>query len=252
MKTLNKLTLALLATCAFNASAKVESTIEKTFELTAQGQLVLENVNGDVNIESWQQNSIKVTAELQAKTQEDLDRIEVNMKQSGNRVSVETDYSEGRSGWSNNGSSGSVDYTVMVPANIDLRDIELVNGSLNIENVSGELNADVVNGSVEATGLAADVEVDSVNGAVELSFADSAKNLDISVDTVNGGIRLYLPDDFGAQVEVSTGNGSIKTDYGLSGTKGAYYGTDLKGSFGDGSSEIELESVNGSVKILRK
>ncbi|MDG1732729.1 MAG: hypothetical protein P8H39_07100 [Thalassotalea sp.] len=252
MKTLNKLTLALLAACAFNASAKVENTIEKSFDLSAQGQLVLENINGDVNIESWSQNTVKVTADIQAKTQEDLDRIEIKMKQSGDRISVETDYSRNDSGWSNNGSSGTVDYTVMVPANIDLRDIELVNGSLNIVNVSGELNADVVNGSVEASGMSSDVEVDSVNGAVELSFADSAKNLDISVDTVNGSIRLYLPEDFGAQVEVSTGNGSIKTDYGLSGTKGAYYGTDLTGSFGDGSSEIELESVNGSVKILKK
>lgn len=253
MNTLTKITIALLTTCALNVHANVNDTIEKTFNLSGQGELVLENINGDVVIESWDNNSVKVTAEINASSQEARDRVQVKMKQSGDRIIVETDYENNSGGWGrNSNNSGSVDYVVMVPKDIDLRELDVVNGSLMIKNVSGELNADVVNGSVDASGLASDVSVESVNGAVELRFDDAAKNLEISVETVNGSIRLYVSDNFGATVTASTGNGSIKTDFGLQGTKGTYYGNELEGKFGDASSEIELESVNGSIKVLKK
>ena len=238
---------------AFNSYADVNDTIERSFDLTGKGQLLLENVNGDITIESWAQKAVKVTAEITASDQAAFDRVKVKMKQSGNRVSVETDYQDSDGSWNKDSrGSSSVEYTIMVPADIDLREIELVNGSLVVTKVSGELNAEVVNGSVEATGLASDAEVESVNGSVSLELADTAKNVDISVETVNGSIKIYVPENFGAQIEASTGNGSIKTDFGVQGTKGTYYGTDLNASFGDGSSEIEAESVNGSIKILKK
>lgn len=256
MNTLIKLSLApviaLTAMLTFGVQASVEDTVEQTFELSGKGQLVIDNVNGDIAIEAWQQNTVKVTANITASNQKSRDRIDIIMKQNGDRITVETDYLEQDGDWGRNSNGGSVNYTVMVPVNLDLRNIELVNGSLTVSNVAGELNADVVNGSVEATGLASNVEVDSVNGGVELTFADNAKNIEIEVETVNGGIRLYVPENFGANVEASTGNGAIKTDFGLAGTKGKYYGNDLEGSFGDASSDIEVESVNGSIRILKK
>ncbi|KGK00424.1 DUF4097 family beta strand repeat-containing protein [Thalassotalea sp. ND16A] len=237
---------------AFNAQASIHDTVEKSFDMSGKGQLMLDNVNGDVTIESWDKKVVQVTADITAEDQEARDRVQIKMKQSGNRITVETDYEENHGGWGHNSGGGSVDYTIMVPANIDLREIDVVNGSLTVVNVSGELNADVVNGSVEASGLASDVEVESVNGAVELTFADSAKNIDIETETVNGSIRLHLPANFGAKVTAETGNGSIKTDYGIQGVKGRYYGNDMKGTIGDGSSDINLESVNGSIKLLKK
>ncbi len=235
---------------SFNAMAKETKTIEKSFDLTGKGQLLLENVNGDVDIASWDENRVLVTAKLKAKNEDALERIEVTMKQSNNRIRVETDYKK-NDGWGNN-NGGSVDYKVMVPSNIDLRELELVNGSLTIENVSGELRAELVNGSIEATGLAQNASVDTVNGSVRLTFADQVKGIEVDVNSVNGSIRLMFPKGFGARVEASTGNGSIKTDFGLSAQKGRFYGTELEGEFGDGSSELELESVNGSIKILEK
>ncbi|NMP15223.1 MULTISPECIES: DUF4097 family beta strand repeat-containing protein [unclassified Thalassotalea] len=252
MKTINKIILPTLLLASFGSIAAANETKEQRFDLTGKGQLLLENVNGDVEITSWSEKAVLVTANITADDQDDLDNVKVIMKQNGNRIIVETEYQESDGGWGRNSNSGSVDYSVKVPENIDLREIDLVNGSLLVENVAGELNVDIVNGSVEATGMAADVEVDSVNGGVELTFADDAKNVDIEVETVNGGIRLYLPENFGANVDASTGNGSIKTDFGIKSVKGEYWGTDLEGKIGDGSSDIELESVNGSIRLLKK
>ncbi|TLU66781.1 DUF4097 domain-containing protein [Thalassotalea litorea] len=251
MKKLSLVSVALASLITFQAQADVDKTVEKTFDLSGQGELLVDNVNGNVEISAWDQNKIAVKAIITADDEDDLQNVEVKMHQSGDRVSVETDYKE-RGGWGNSNGSGSVEYIIQVPASIDLKEIDLVNGALTIEGVRGELNADMVNGSIEATGLASNVEVDAVNGGIELTFADDAKDLDIEVETVNGGIRLFFPENFGAKVEASTGNGSIRTDFGLTGDKGKYYGTDLSGKFGDASSDLELESVNGSIKVLKK
>lgn len=251
MKALKKVSVVLFAVLALNVNAKVNDTVEKSFDLTGKGQLLLENINGDVDIESWSEQRVKVTANISAKNQESRDRIKINTKQSGNRISVETEYEQESGSWGHNNNGGSVDYVIMVPQTIDLRKLEVINGSLTIKQVAGELNADVINGKINASGLASDINVDSINGAVELSLADTAKNIDIEVETVNGSIRVYVPKDFGAKVEASSGNGSIKTDFGIQGTKGKYYGNDLEGNFGDASSNIRLESVNGSIKVLK-
>lgn len=232
-----------------SAVAKVTKTIEKSFELRGKGTLALDNVNGDVDIKAWAKKSVLVKATLRAKNDDALQNIDVKMTQSDNRINVKTDYKENKNG-NNNG--GSVDYVVMVPKNIDLPAIELVNGGLTIEGVAGELNADLVNGSLDAFGLNSNTTVDTVNGSVKLAYADTVKNVDINVESVNGSIRLYLPSNFGAELEASTGNGVIKTDFGLTSDKGRFYGTDLDGKFGDASSNIELESVNGSIKVLKK
>ncbi|WP_394172571.1 DUF4097 family beta strand repeat-containing protein [Thalassotalea litorea] len=251
MKNLSLLSLALASLITFQAQADVDKTVEKSFDLSGKGELLVDNVNGNVEINAWDQNQVAVTAIITADDEDDLQNVEVKMHQSGDRISIETDYKE-RGGWGNSNGSGSVKYVIKVPETMDLKEIDLVNGALTVEGVRGELHADMVNGSIEASGLASNVDVEAVNGGIELTFADDAKNLDIEVETVNGGIRLYLPADFGARIEASTGNGSIRTDFGLTGEKGKYYGTDLSGKFGDASSDVELESVNGSIKVLKK
>ncbi|WP_371186713.1 DUF4097 domain-containing protein [Thalassotalea maritima] len=250
MNTVKQLVLSSLFVVATPALADVSQTIEKTFEVGDSSQLILENVNGDVTISSWDQSKIMVTAVKVANDQDALDRMQVILKQSGDRVVVETEYKSDE-GWGKNANGGSIEFTVKVPTNAKLRDIDLVNGSLQVNDVAGELNVDIVNGSVEATGLASDVEIDSVNGGVELKFSNTASNIDIDVETVNGGIRLYLPSDFSAEIDASTGNGAIKTEFGLQGIKGKYYGTDLEGTIGNGDANIDLDSVNGSIRILK-
>lgn len=244
----------VLAVFAFNASAKYNDTIEKTFELTGKAQLQLENINGDVFIKGWDKEQIQVTANVTAKNQASFDQIKVEMEQSANRIMVETDYEDRDGSWgrNNNGNNGKVEYTIMMPVSTEIRELDVINGSITIDNISGKVDADVVNGSLKATGLASDVKVDSVNGSVKLTFAAQTKNIEVNVETVNGSIKLYLPDDFGAKIEASTGNGSIKTDFGVQGTKGKFYGTDIDTKFGDASSELNLESVNGSIKVMKR
>lgn len=230
--------------------ADVEETIEKSFDVNEQATLRLSNINGAVDIQGWDRNEIKVTAFIKAKTQEARDRINIDFSHSSNGVSVETEH-EKQSSWNNN-QSGKVDYTVMVPFGASLTDIELVNGSLVIDKVQGEIKADTVNGSINIQGLADDIELNSVNGSIKATYNTIDNDINnIELATVNGSIKLFMPDNLNATIDAETMHGSIKTAYGLSSDKKMFSGRSLSGTVGSGDIRINLESVNGSIKVMK-
>ncbi|MFB0979453.1 MAG: DUF4097 family beta strand repeat-containing protein [Alteromonadaceae bacterium] len=230
--------------------ADVEDTVEKSFDVSQQAVLRLANLNGGVDIEGWDKNEIKITAIITADDQEDRDRIKIQFHQSSNDVSVETEY-EKQLPWGRNDSSGRVDYKVMVPFGASLAEIDLVNGLLVIDKVKGEIKANTVNGAINVQGLADDVELNSVNGSIKATYHQIDNIDDIDLTTVNGSIKLYLPSELSATINAETMHGSIKTAFGLSSNKKVFSGRSLSGSVGRGDININLESVNGSIKVMK-
>ncbi|MDO6428789.1 hypothetical protein Q4489_17405 [Thalassotalea sp. 1_MG-2023] len=248
MKNKILLTLSLLMLSSATL-ADVKDEIKQSFNVSPAAEFRLNNVNGDVEIIGWKKEVISITAIITADDQEGRDRIEVDMQENSRGVSVETRYK--KSNWNKN-SSGSVDYEVNVPVGTKLSDIELVNGSLTIKNVSGAMKLQTVNGSIDAAGLANNSEISSVNGSVDVNYIDSIEQLDdISIETVNGRVVLSLPANINADVEVETMHGSIKNDFGLSAKKNMFTGRSLEGMIGSGDVQVDIETVNGSVKIKK-
>jgi len=242
--------LTLASTFAFSVYADVTDTIEKSFDVSGNSHFSLENVNGEVEITGWAEQIIKVEATISAENKDEFDRVEVKMEQSGQNVSVETDYEE-NSRWGNN-QSAQVTYRVWLPSDTNLSKIESVNGRLTIENVTGEVNVQVVNGSIKAKGLTSNSKISSVNGSIKVYYqavSDNLKNIDI--ETVNGSIKLYLPNSINANLDLETMHGSIKTDFGLSAQKNTFTGNSLRGNIGSGDVGINMESVNGSIKVMK-
>jgi len=245
------LSCTLSSVFAFSVYADVTDTVEKSFDVDASSLFSLGNINGGVEITSWSDPVIKVEATISADNQDAIDRVQIKMKQNGQKVSVETDYEE-HSSWRNN-QSAKVTYRVWLPAETNLSEIELVNGSLNIENVSGEIKAQVVNGSIKATGLTNNSEISSVNGSIKVYYQSVSTELkDIDIETVNGSIKLYLPSDIDANLDLETMHGSIKTEFGISSQKNTFTGHSLRGDIGSGDIDINMESVNGSIKVLKQ
>lgn len=230
--------------------ADVVDEIEKSFDVSSDAKFKLENINGKVNITAWNKDVIQVNAVVTAKNQDDRDRIHIDMDQNNQGVHVETRYDKGGS-WGNH-SSGKVEYTINVPVDAELSAIDLVNGSLVIEGVKGEIKAELVNGSIKASGLTSSSEINSVNGSIKVYYQDVSRDLkNIQLETVNGSIKLYLPEDINASVDVDTMHGSIKNDFGLHADKNMFVGRSLSGDIGSGDVRISMESVNGSIKILK-
>ena len=152
-------TIALLASLFVLASATRASVTEKftqTYPLTADGVIHLENINGDIQIAAWDQPGVSLVAEKRARDDEELKRIELIIEAQPAHLSIRTKYTK-KSGWSffGNNNQGSVHYTLLVPAGVQLDKIDSVNSDITVKGVHGTVNLNTVNGRIDASGLAA-------------------------------------------------------------------------------------------------
>ena len=243
----------IMTTLTWSVQAEVIDKIEKSFNVAAHSQFSLENINGAVEISSWDQPVIQVNVTIKTDNQDDRDLITIDMQQNNRGVKVETRYTKKSTwGFGNNNNSGNVSYTIKVPSDVNLSSIELVNGSLIIDNVHGDIHAELVNGSVKAFDLMGNVDMSSINGSIKVSYQSLADNFEqIKVQTVNGSIKIKLPESVSASVNAETVHGSIKNEFGLSVEDGSFIGKNLQGNIGTGEAKISLDTVNGSIKISK-
>ncbi len=148
----------------------------------------------------------------------------------------------------NNNNPASVHYQLHVPQNARLHSISLVNGSLTVLKVTGEVNANLVNGKTQINDLAGPIDISSVNGTIDASYSSLNNVRDIRLKSVNGSVELGLPASPNADIKASTVNGGIRTDFPLQ-VKGEFVGHRLSGTLGSGGTQIELSNVNGSIHI---
>ena len=236
----------LVGTLAF-AETREEPT--QTFPLQAGGYLSLENINGDVTIEGWKKNEVSIRA-VKKGNSKDLDRIkivvDVDRYEKKDWIHIETEYPTLTS------KLGSVDYTIQVPSDAILEDIELVNGNLTVSGVTGYLSLGTVNGSITASGMAGNAWIETVNGDLNLSFDKMDDGQSVDLESVNGAIVIRLPSKSNAHVNAETVNGNISNEFDLTVEKGEWVGSSCEGRVGSGGARIALETVNGSIEIKKR
>src|SRR6267154_1349044 len=217
---------------------EITEEFHQTYPLNANGRVSIENINGGVRISVWDQNEVKVDAVKRAYTKEKLEEAKVDVNASADSVRIRTEYPERNQSFSDGESRrhnnpATVEYSLTIPRKARIDSADLVNGSLDIEGVEGDVKLSTVNGGVEAT----------------ITRLEESKTT--SLNSVNGSIVLTIPSDSNAQVKANTIHGSITNDFGLQVNDGEYVGHDLSGQIGNGGPRIRLSNVNGSIAIKR-
>ena len=237
-------------------SQELTEEFHQIYPLNATGRVSIENINGDVRISVWDQNTVKVDAVKRAYKRERLDEARVEVTSTADSVRIKTKYPEenwtfsDREARRSNGPA-TVEYSLTIPRKARIDSADLVNGSLEIEGAEGDVKAACVNGELKARGLTGEVKLSTVNGGVEASIVRLDEAKATSLNSVNGSIVLIIPANSNAQVRASTIHGGITNDFGLRVNDGEYVGHDLSGQIGAGGPRIRLSNVNGSIAIKR-
>jgi DUF4097 and DUF4098 domain-containing protein YvlB len=256
MKTvLGVLCVLLLVAAAGSADEAYQEVIDQNYPLAAGGTVSLENVNGDVTVEAWDRDEVRVHAVKSAGSQELLDELEVKIDATSSAVRINTEYPSSR-GWRDrdDGHRGSsrhtkVEYTLTVPRTAAIRDFDLVNGDLLVVGVAGGIDAATVNGDIVVREAAGSAELETVNGDIELRLDGAADADRIELQSVNGTIDLFLGPSTGAEIRAETVNGGLSNDFGIEVRKGKYVGASFDGTIGGGGPRVELETVNGRIAV---
>jgi DUF4097 and DUF4098 domain-containing protein YvlB len=124
--------------------------------------------------------------------------------------------------------------------------ISTVNGGLDVSGIEGRVHAEATNGGIRARDLIGPIEASTTNGGVDVSMLKLSDS--IKLETVNGGIKLSLPADAKASVLAQVVNGGIDVD-GVTIDAQTMSKRKLEGKMNGGGPNIDLQGVNGGIKI---
>lgn len=201
--------------------------------------------NGGIKIEGWSRNEILVRAKVtaHARTESAAERLAEETEIRTARTILADVPDTGRKEWV------SVSYQLFVPRRSNLS-LETHNGGISIENVAGDLSFDALNGGVHLADLAGDVRGQTTNGGVNVELSGDAWEGDgLDVRTTNGGVKIYVPDDYSADLETSTVNGKVEVDFPV--TVRGRIDSRISTTLGNGGKTIRVKTTNGSVKVRR-
>jgi DUF4097 and DUF4098 domain-containing protein YvlB len=250
--------LTLAATTA--AASELRETIDRTFDVRPGATLSVDNVNGRVEVNSWDQPKIRVRAEKKAEGRDGDDvkqamaEMKVDIMARPDGVSVKTTEPDKALGFLDavfgHHVNRSVHYEITVPRNANLK-LETVNGGVYVDNVNGSLNLDTTNGKIQVARCSGSIDASTTNGGIQAELLSVTAGKSMRFETTNGHITVVLPSTFAAEVDASTTNGRISTDLPV--LTRTFDKNTLRGTVnGGGGAILRLRTTNGGIDIKSK
>jgi len=256
---------------------------------TVQGTPVVRatTFDGSIHIQSWDKPEVLIEIEKRGPTREAVDALEVKSSQNGDTIEIEVPKPRNVSfqvvGM---GNSPSARLTVWVPKRADVR-ARSGDGSIVIESVNGRIEIHTGDGSIRANDIAGEltlstgdgsVTVDGAEGRLTLDTGDGGVNVagkltgvklhtgdgsivyraqpgtamaeDWDITTGDGGVSIYLPSDFGAELDAHTGDGTIRNDLDVEPSgSGQISRRTVRGRLGAGGRQLRIRTGDGSIRL---
>ena len=256
---------------------------------TVQGTPVVRasTFDGSIHIQSWDKPEVFIEIEKRGPTREAVDALEVKSSQNGDTIEIEVPKPRNVSfqvvGM---GNSPTASLNVWVPKRADVR-ARSGDGSIVIESVNGRIEIHTGDGSIRANDIAGEltlstgdgsVTVDGAEGRLTLDTGDGGVNVagkltgvklhtgdgsivyraqpgtamaeDWDITTGDGGVSIYLPSDFGAELDAHTGDGTIRNDLDIEPSgSGQISRRTVRGRLGAGGRQLRIRTGDGSIRL---
>jgi hypothetical protein len=233
----------------------LEKTWERTFAVEGDARFALSNVNGRIDVSSWDKGEIAINAEItikapsKSKAEELYEKMRFIVEEQGDYVGVEADLPRIRQVGFHFGehTSISIRYDVKVPRRVSL-DVKNVNGDVEAEGIRGTFDIETVNGDIVLRSMEGEGEAMTVNGGIICSIKQFPRDGQLDIKTTNGGVSLSLPENVSSSLDAKTFNGHIDIDIALKKSIKVKR-TRVSGMLGDGEGSIRVRTTNGRISI---
>lgn len=248
-----------LSGCIGHFTSNVSETFSSTHTVVDEATVAIRNRNGPVNVQKANDNKLTVSGTKQARSQEGLDSIDIEVIEDKQFVI------NVRFGSDSNVSDRNVALTVEVPEGVPVDRADTANGDVTVTGVEGDLHAMTSNGEIEVAGVTGFVSGETTNGDVQirdttgLSGARTtngsvdvelyAMRNDVTCSSSNGNVTVRVGPDISGAIRLST-NAGRATVRDLPYTSAVDRNGYLEGSLRNGESpELSLETNNGDVTL---
>lgn len=268
------------------ASAQPERTVQRTFEVDSDVEVVFDTYKGRIEVRGWDRDEVDISARIHSDGDDELvEKTEVRFERDGDRLVIRSDYDDAKDrGLFQFGSRSLplIDYVVRMPragaltiddykSKIDLADVrgglnlETYKGEAVLESIHGPLVVDTYKGEVRGSIVSDDVEIETYKGDVELTGlrgrtrAETYKGTielayerfdgDVELDTYKGDIRLDLPSDAAFDLDAELDDDAdLVSNFGISRPSGDD-DVHIVTSVAGGGPRIEVESHKGRIEL---
>lgn len=221
---------------------ELETRTESQILSMAPGsKLNITNTNGQITIEGWDKNTIKIEAMIKDTA---THRIKIESTQNEQGVTIDVRYpGRGKAFWGLvqwnwdlvKNERPQCDLTLFVPRKLQ-GSFRNTNGGIRLTNLEGFIEVKSVNGNLDARQITGTMEGKTVNGTITINETEA----DVNISTTNGLIKL---DGVSGSINAKTINGSIQAKNLNGQDRGISFNTV------NGAVRLTLGSATGSVHL---
>lgn len=258
--TVATLSLGALAGCHYSSAEQYDPSVWTWKGELKSGTIHIRDLNGSIEVKPATDDNVSVVASARWHRGDPKNDVKYQVASSGSDVTICALWDEGicspNGGYTTRGNFLSkflrkqndvaVSFTVLVPTGVQV-DVKTVNGSISVF-ATAPVKARNVNGGIKVATAVGPVDAETVNGNVDARMTTIGGDGPVSAKTVNGTAKLYVPQNLDADVSLETLNGSLASDFALSGEDGNTR-HHLRGLVGRGGRRVRAVSLNGGSAI---
>lgn len=268
MKKLGLGLVAIMLLCSQHLMAQTEGEI--TIPLSAPGKpakVIVDIHKGSITVKGTSRQDVKVVYKGRDKdkgenktTSDGLKKIksgglDLEASEKNNTVEIESD------SWNT-----AIDLIVEVPSNVDLSISTYNSGDLDVDNITGEVEAENYNGKITLLNIAGSAMADTYNGDITVLLTKVTPETPMSFLTYNGDVDITMPANTKGNLKLKSTRGDIYSGFEMNvnevapiqkkdeknGVYKVYLDDWTRGSINGGGPDFTMKNYNGDIYIRSK
>jgi hypothetical protein len=206
--------LMLLNACGSADDRLLEETVEQVYPVEPDVKITIQNRDGAVMVYGSDANELRVRAVKEAFSRDRLSQITVEVSRTPGSVSITTKFPP-QPNWALSDRSGTVDYTITVPATASISTLDLHAGEVLLDAMRGrEVRARLDDGRIFARNCFTNLDLTMKRGTLMLSYdwwVEEKLSVRATVD--QGNTWAFLPGDAAFRILAKVAHGKIGNDF---------------------------------------
>jgi hypothetical protein len=206
--------LLMLNGCGGADNRVLEEVSEKVYTVEPDSSISIQNRDGAVLVYGSEANEIRVQSVRKAYSRDRLNQIAIDVSIKPGAVSVVTKFPP-QPKWALSDRSGTVDYTIVVPASAGICAIDLNAGEVLLDSMGGrEVRARLNDGRILARNCFTNLDLSANRGTLALSYDWwEEEKFSAKAAVAQGNAWVSLPSDAAFHLFATAARGKIANDF---------------------------------------
>jgi hypothetical protein len=246
--------LLSLAGCGSENDRVIEETFERLYTIQPTADISIQNRDGAVLVYGSNTNEMQVRATTKAYSRMRLKQIMIDVSTQPTSVSISTKLPP-KPRWALFDRSGTVDYTIVVPATANIPLLHLDAGEVLIDGMRGRsVHAQLSDGRMLTHNCFTNTDVALQRGNLSISYDWwEPGRFSVQANIGRGNAWAFLPSDAAFHLVAETVHGRLASDFdSIPVARAASAGAEKLDTLVDGGGQtvIKVQTANGDIKIV--